>query len=156
MTPIRSVYGVDFSGAKLAGNNVWIARAEPTPTGRLRLMELHNVAALAGTAERTPALAHLVGLIRSSRAALWGMDFPFALPVELFDAGTTWRQQLEIVHGWGGDAVGLGRWCVERARSLGREMHIRRTTDTEAKTPFDCYHYRIIWQTTAPSDIDSV
>jgi hypothetical protein len=26
-------------------------------------------------------------------------------------------------------------------------MHVRRTTDTEAKTPFDCYHYRIIYQT---------
>jgi len=26
-------------------------------------------------------------------------------------------------------------------------MHIRRLTDTEAKTPFDCYHYRIIYQT---------
>jgi hypothetical protein len=26
-------------------------------------------------------------------------------------------------------------------------MHIRRTTDTETATPFDCYHYRIIYQT---------
>jgi hypothetical protein len=26
-------------------------------------------------------------------------------------------------------------------------MHIRRDTDTEAKAPFDCYHYRIIYQT---------
>src|SRR5205823_8938470 len=26
-------------------------------------------------------------------------------------------------------------------------MHIRRATDSEVKTPFDCYHYRIIYQT---------
>ena len=26
-------------------------------------------------------------------------------------------------------------------------MHIRRRTDTDAKAPFDCYHYRIIYQT---------
>jgi hypothetical protein len=26
-------------------------------------------------------------------------------------------------------------------------MHIRRQTDGEAKAPFDCYHYRIIYQT---------
>lgn len=149
MRPIASVYGVDFSGAKLAGHNVWVARAEPTggPV-TLRLVELHNLAALAGTAERAPALAHLVGLIRASHAALWGMDFPFGLPVELFDPGTTWRQQLEIVHGWAGDAPGLGHWCLARAKAIGREMHIRRATDTESRTPFDCYHYRIIWQTT--------
>ncbi len=149
MTPIRSVYGVDFSGAKLAGHNVWIARAEPTQGPvPLRLTELHNLAALAGTAERTPALAHLVGLIRASHAALWGMDFPFGLPVELFPPGTSWRELLEIVAGWNGDAPGLGHWCCDRAKAIGREMHIRRATDTESRTPFDCYHYRIIWQTT--------
>jgi hypothetical protein len=143
-----SLFGVDFSGARLAGRNIWIARAEPTggPVP-LRLLELHNLAVLAGTAERTPALAHLVRLIRSSHGALWGLDFPFGLPVELFPPGTTWRRQLEIVAGWNGDAAGLGRWCCSAARALGREMHIRRTTDTEARTPFDCYHYRIIWQT---------
>ena len=148
MTPLRSVYGVDFSGARLAGHNVWIARAEPTGGAvPLRLVELHNLAALAGTAERATALAHLVGMIRSSHAALWGMDFPFGLPVELFDPGTTWRQQLATVAGWSGEAYGLGLWCVDRAKRIGREMHIRRTTDTEARTPFDCYHYRIIYQT---------
>ncbi len=31
--------------------------------------------------------------------------------------------------------------------ALGGPMHIRRLTDHEAKTPFDCYHYRIIYQT---------
>ena len=146
--PFASIFGVDFSGARLAGRNIWIARAEPTggPVP-LRLVELHNLAAVAGTPDRTPALAHLVQLVRGSHGALWGMDFPFGLPVELFDAGTTWRQQLSAVACWEGDAAAFGRWCVARARSLGREMHIRRTTDTEARTPFDCYHYRIIYQT---------
>ena len=148
MTPIKSVFGVDFSGARLAGHSIWIARAEPTggPVP-LRLMELHNLAVLAGTAERAQALAHLVRLIRGSRAALWGMDFPFGLPVELFEAGTTWRDQLATVAKWDGEAYALGLWCVAQAKRLGREMHIRRTTDTDARTPFDCYHYRIIYQT---------
>ena len=148
MTPLASVYGVDFSGAKLAGHNVWIARAEPTGGAvPLRLVELHNLAAVAGTAERAPALAHLVGMIRSSHAALWGMDFPFGLPVELFPPGTTWRGQLSAIADWPGDAYSFGLDCVAKARQLGREMHIRRTTDTDARTPFDCYHYRIIYQT---------
>ncbi len=150
MTDFRftSIYGVDFSGAKLAGNNVWIAQAEPTggPVP-LRLTELHNLAAVAGTADRAPALAHLVGMIRGSTAALWGMDFPFALPVELYPAGTTWPQQLAAVRSWDGNAYSFGLGCVAAAKRLGREMHIRRRTDTESKTPFDCYHYRIIYQT---------
>ncbi len=143
-----SIYGVDFSGARLAGQNVWIARAEPTggPVP-LRLLELHNLAVVAGTAERAPALAHLVSMVRSSHDALWGMDFPFGLPVELFDPGTTWQQQLADVASWGGGANAFGLRCVDQARRLGRKMHIRRTTDTEARTPFDCYHYRIIYQT---------
>src|SRR5205085_2496564 len=37
--------------------------------------------------------------------------------------------------------------CLRRATLLGGPMHIRRLTDHEAKAPFDCYHYRIIYQT---------
>jgi hypothetical protein len=145
---IHSIFGVDFSGAKLAGQNIWIARAErvagPVP---LRLMELHNLQVLAGTAEREPALGHLVGMIRTSTAALWGIDFPFGLPVEIFPAGATWLDQLKFVADWEGGAYDFGLWCVDRAKKLGGPIHIRRATDTEARTPFDCYHYRIIYQT---------
>src|SRR3954451_16332920 len=102
MFPLKfeSVYGVDFSGAKLAGRNVWVARAVPAhrtrvpfnghPPSRpvLRLVDLHRLEALAGTADRTPALAHLVGLIGESTAALWAMDFPFGLPIEVMSPRT--------------------------------------------------------------------
>jgi hypothetical protein len=36
---------------------------------------------------------------------------------------------------------------LAEAKKLGGANHIRRQTDNEAKTPFDCYHYRIICQT---------
>ena len=142
-----SFIGVDFSGAKEAGRNIWVARA--TRSGRrLRLTELNSLAALAGTAERAPALAHLVSLIRGSADALWAMDFPFAMPLEVIDPpDRSWRAQLDWVHNWGEDAYGLGLECVRRARTLGDRMHLRRRTDAEAKAPFDCYHYRIIYQT---------
>ena len=141
-----SFFGVDFSGAKEAGRNVWVARA--TRSGRrLRLRELNSLERLAGTAARGPALAHLVHLIRTSTDALWAMDFPFGLPIEVLDGRHAWADQLHWVHDWGDDAYGLGLECIRRARQLGDRMHLRRRTDTEAKAPFDCYHYRIIYQT---------
>jgi hypothetical protein len=143
----ESIYGVDFSGAKEAGRNIWIARAELTRRGRLRLVDLANLEALAGTAERAPALQFLVEMIARSRAALWGIDFPFGMPTELYAAGSTWPRQLDHVNRWKRDAYAYGLWCVGRAKRIGREMHIRRATDTVAKSPFDGYHYRIIYQT---------
>jgi len=142
----ESVYGVDFSGAKLAGRNIWIAKAEPRARGKLRLIELVSLEELCGTAERAPALHHLVRLISDSDASLWGMDFPFGLPVEVVHEGPRWRCQFELIHRWSHDPYALGLECLKRAKAIGREMHIRRLTDSETKAPFDCYHYRIIYQ----------
>jgi hypothetical protein len=144
--PFCSVYGVDFSGAALAGKFIWLAHCQPHPRG-LRLIGLHNLEALVGTAQRDAALAHLVKLIRESEAALWAMDFPFGLPIEVMNNGARWRDQLNVVGRWRRGAYAFGERCLARARRLGGASHIRRTTDTEAKTPFDCYHYRIIYQT---------
>ena len=144
----RAVYGVDFSGAKLAGRAIWVAHAERRGRlGRLRLVALNSLEQLCGTADREPALAALVEMIAASREAVWGMDFPFGLPIEVMDDGCDWPAQLRLVTDWERGAYELGLWCVDRAKMLGGRMHIRRTTDTEAKTPFDCYHYRIIYQT---------
>ena len=140
------IYGVDFSGAKLAGENIWIACLRPARS-KFELIELSQLRRLCGTPDREPALAHLVKLVASSKKALWGMDFPFGLPIEIFDSGTRWSDQLRWVSGCKDGAYALGEECVRRASALGGSMHIRRTTDTEARTPFDCYHYRIIYQT---------
>ena len=160
----ESIYGVDFSGAKLAGQNTWVARAEPTNppfsggrNGRaqtsprrtvpLRLVALSRLADLCGCADRAAALAHLVRLIRASENSLWAMDFPFGLPLEVLPKRTRWPGQLDFLRDWGDDAYAVGVECCGRARKLGGPMHIRRLTDSEAKAPFDCYHYRIIYQT---------
>jgi hypothetical protein len=142
-------YGVDFSGAKQAGRNTWVARLEPFRKGsrRFRLTALASLENLCGTAERPAALAWLVQHIAASEDALWALDFPFGLPVEVIDAPCRWPAQLDLLHAWGEDAYGLGLECVRRAQARGGPMHIRRLTDTEAKAPFDCYHYRIIYQT---------
>jgi hypothetical protein len=74
------------------------------------------------------------------------MDFPFGFPIEILGPRTRWRDQLQWLDDWKDGAYDLGLSCLERAKLLGGPMHIRRTTDVEAKTPFDCYHYRIIYQ----------
>jgi hypothetical protein len=142
-----TIYGVDFSGAKEAGRNTWVARVEPSRRPAYRLAELACLEHLSGTAERGPALAHLVGLIAASEGALWALDFPFGLPIEVIDPGAPWPRQFDFLSAWGEDAYAAGLACVRRAQALGGPMHIRRLTDSEAKTPFDCYHYRIIYQT---------
>lgn len=146
-----TIYGVDFSGARLAGRNTWVALIERN--GRRRghtpysLTTLARLEDLCGTAERALALAHLVGLIAESEGALWALDFPFGLPVEVMGDGARWSCQFDFLREWGEDDYGVGLECVRRAEALGRERHIRRLTDIEEKAPFDPYHYRIIYQT---------
>jgi hypothetical protein len=143
----EAVYGVDFSGAKLAGRNTWIARIEPRRRGRAVLVALDRLEDLCGTAERAAALKHLVGMVAASEGALWGFDVPFGLPLELFPDGAAWEAQFEFVREWGDEAYACGLECIRRALLVGDRMHLRRTTDTEAKAPFDGYHYRMIYQT---------
>ncbi|HJQ70609.1 MAG TPA: DUF429 domain-containing protein [Blastocatellia bacterium] len=145
-----TVYGVDFSGARLAGRNTWVAKLDRSARGRraaYSLTALSRLEELCGTAERRDALAHLVSLVRESDGALWALDFPFGLPVEVMGERARWRDQLRFIRAWGDDDYGVGLECLRRARELGGPNHIRRLTDIEAKAPFDPYHYRIIYQT---------
>src|SRR6266699_2204526 len=132
-----AIYGVDFSGARLAGQNIWVARVEPClrKSGNVsyRLTDLSCLAKLCGTAERGPALAHLVDLVAASEDALWALDFPFGLPVEVMGAGTRWADQLAFLDGWAHDPYGAGLECLRRAKALGGPNHIRRLTDDETK-----------------------
>jgi len=141
-----SILGVDFSGGKLAGRNIWLAFAVPSDK-RLRLVSLNCLENLCGSAEREPALKYLVDHIRSADGLLAAIDFPFGLPVEVMPDCAEWPMQLQALSSWTDGANALGLECVRRAQLLGDKMHIRRTTDTDSRTPFDCYHYRIIYQT---------
>ena len=147
LSRFQTIYGVDFSGAKLAGRNTWIARALVSGGARLALADVRSLEAMSGEAERAPALAWLVGAIAESEAALWAIDFPFAMPVEVMAPKATWRGQLDDMGNWRKDAYAMGLRCVSRSKRHNGSLHIRRLTDTEQRTPFDCYHYRIIYQT---------
>ena len=146
-----TVYGVDFSGARLAGRHAWLARLDRAEAGSApyRLARLLSLESLCGSAERTPALDGLVREIAASHDALWALGFPFGLPVEVVD-GTEeggWAAQLALLRAWGEDAYGAGVGCLKKAQALGHPGHIRRLTDTETRAPWDTYSYRIIYQT---------
>jgi Protein of unknown function (DUF429) len=144
---IATIYGVDFSGAAQAGRTTWIAQLVPCENNsRLAVVDLHRLARRCGSSERDAALAALREHIQSSHRALWAMDFPFGLPVELFPASTAWPEQLTQLTAWRRGAYAYGLECVRRAKRLRGAMHVRRVTDFEARTPFDCYHYRIVYQ----------
>lgn len=150
--PFSTVYGVDFSGARLAGRNTWIARLDPLPPAPgqppYRLTKLAALETLCGTAERTDALAAFARLIAQSQNSLWALGFPFALPMEVIQgAAADWHSQFDFLRAWGEDAYGAGVECLNRAKALGGPGHIRRQTDLDYKAPWDTYSYRIIYQT---------
>lgn len=140
------MYGVDFSGAKLAGRTTWVSRLEPA-RGTWRLIDLGSLEAHSTHLERDGALAWLAEAIASSDDALWAMDFPFALPIEVVKRRSGWRDQLDAVRRWRRGAYALGVRCCEVAHKKAGRLHIRRLTDVNERTPLDCYHYRIIYQT---------
>lgn len=82
MDPER-VYGVDFSGAKEAGEKVWIAEIDCTED-EPELARCNSATNCFGTKNRDPTLReltkHLAGL---SPNAVAGLDFPFALPRQI-------------------------------------------------------------------------
>ncbi|MGL4555063.1 MAG: DUF429 domain-containing protein [Gemmataceae bacterium] len=141
-----TIYGVDFSGAKLAGRNLWLATLRRDDAG-WHLAALNPLEKLAGTAERGPVLEHLVGLVRASDRALWAMDFSFGFPVEVIDEGTRWEDQFTLLNAFGDDAYGVGLECLRRAVERGGPTHVRRLTELEERAPLDSYHYRLIYQT---------
>ncbi|MCO8120540.1 DUF429 domain-containing protein [Stieleria sp. TO1_6] len=149
---LRRVIGVDFSGAALSGKTAWAA--EMTSTAPLRigdaapqfqLVSLKPLGKLAAGDERQRVNEYLVDRIVNARQTFWGCDFPFGLPIELRLGD--WGAQLSRVGKFAGQAAEFGRWLVERTEKRVGRKHVRRSTDSETKTPFDCYHYRIIYQT---------
>jgi hypothetical protein len=91
-------------------------------------------------------------MVNASESALWGFDCPFGLPLELFPAAATWADQFTFVGEWGEEAYACGLECIRRTKQLAdahhrTALHCRRQTDTEAKAPFDAFHYRMIYQT---------
>lgn len=141
-----TVIGIDFSGAAQSGKTAWLAQCEVLDDQTLKLVSVDPLHRLAGSTGRDVVNAFLVERVLSAKRTLVGADFPFSLPTAL--GLGDWQSQLEHVAEFDGDAKQYGRMLVSRTeRITGGQKHLRRQTDQQSRTPFDCYHYRIIYQT---------
>src|SRR5512136_3120761 len=87
----RAIYGIDFSGAKDAGNKIWIAKCVPVGESLL-IKECFRARDLPNSGKRVETcLPALVELIKSNQNAVFGFDFPFGLPAPLVKE-MTWEQ----------------------------------------------------------------
>ena len=132
----RPITGIDFSGAALAGQKIWVARAHFA--GReLVFDELTRASDLPwGAPEREAALKALCAWIATLEAPLCGFDFPFSLAASEIDRAT-WRDWATELPDRFEDADAF------RAAYQGE----RRATDKAAKTPFAPLNLRLYRQT---------
>lgn len=137
------IYGVDFSGAREAGEATWLAEA--TTDDGLHVERCRSLADLAGSADRTPALETLVDRLQDADAA--GLDFSFGLPAAVHDC-ESWP---EFVRWFPGEFAGpetMRTRCRERAEydTDGERSFLPRVTDEPlgASSP---YHWLVGHQT---------
>jgi hypothetical protein len=142
MTARSRVLGIDFSGARDAGNKIWIAEAIVTSHG-IEIESCKRARDLPGGAvDRESALRALVEHIAGKSDALAGFDFPFSLPATLISE-SSWEN---FVLAFAGRYPTPGSFRDDCAtRTGGREL--KRRTDIEARVPFSAYNLRLYRQT---------
>jgi hypothetical protein len=152
--PSRFV-GVDFSGAKQAGRNIWLTEgiAWINATGR-RVLEICRAESAAelpgGGTERDRALralrTHIVNaqekISTTHVTTAYGMDFPFTLPRVLL-GDRSWEEFAMSFTERFPNPEQFRDWC--RRRDGGSER--KRTTEKKAAVPFAAYNLRIYRQT---------
>jgi hypothetical protein len=136
------VHGVDFSGAADAGRRIWVASGE-VEGASLRIDACRPAEALPGGGRgRVAALGALRALVAEEPEGVFGLDFPFTLPLSL-TVEETWEAFALAFGERYADAMTFRRACWEAAG--GRELW--RQTDRETKTPFTATNLRICRQT---------
>ena len=130
------ILGVDFSGAILAGEKIWVSRAQ-FDGEKLIFDFLGRAADLPdGTSERDGALSALRNWISSHRNATCGLDFPFSIAKNAIAEKNyaTWLTNF------------AARFPDAEALRDGAS-HGKRATDFAAKTPFSPLNLRLYRQT---------
>lgn len=138
------VAGVDFSGARNAGNNIWVAAGTVTPDG-VRIDRVDRAADLpGGGVEFEPAIDALVSHVADLHEYLIGFDFPFSIPAELIEQ-RTWTSFIRAFASRYDTPAQFRDTC----RSLTDGKELKRKTDTEARVPWCAYNLRLYRQTWA-------
>jgi len=138
----RFIYGIDFSGAKDAGNKIWIAKG--TPDGeRLLVSECLRASDLVNSRKELDAcLSALLDLIKCNPNAIFGFDFPFGIPAP-FVKEKTWENFVLAFPNRYESPSAFREAC--RKADGGHEL--KRRTDKENHTPFSPYNLRLFKQT---------
>ena len=143
MSPVdRRIYGVDFSGAKQAGRQIWVT-AGGTEGQALRIDDCRRGDTLPGSSrQRGQCLVALRALIAGESHGAFGFDFPFGLPATLVDE-ESWESFVLAFPDLYEGADGFREAC----REAGAGSEFKRVTDRDSQTPFSPYNLRLYRQT---------
>ena len=142
MTAWSRVLGIDFSGAKDAGNKIWIAEAIVNANG-IEIESCMPVRKLPGGAsDRDSALQVLVEYLAEQSGSLAGLDFPFSLPARLIRE-RNWKDFISTFPQCYPSPEFFRINCTAR----GGGYEIKRKTDLQARVPFSAYNLRLYRQT---------
>jgi hypothetical protein len=144
-TGTRRILGIDFSGARDAGQKIWIAAAQVDPAAPGEPLKISACfpAITLPQSGKTPDLAipALATYITGDPTTIAGCDFPFSLPAELVDAAS-----------WQAFIAGFPRRFPDHEsyrtdnRQRTKMLEIKRQTDRVAGTPFNSYNLRLYRQ----------
>ena len=146
MTPAasghREIFGVDFSGAKAACNKIWVSYAE-VAGARLCILDCYPLSELSSSKmSREDCLLALLDLILSSKHSIFGMDFPFGIPVQLMQ-GLSWNELIRDFPKLYANEYEFRDISLK----LSGNVELKRLTDKEVKAPFCVYNLRLYRQT---------
>ena len=142
MTAAPRVLGVDFSGARNAGNKIWIAEAIMTSHG-IDIVSCQPARDLPGGAtHRGRALAALVKHLAEQTDAIAGFDFPFSLPATLIYE-KSWEEFVAAF----AQRYPTPEIFRDDCKNRGEGRELKRRTDIDARVPFAAYNLRLYRQT---------
>jgi hypothetical protein len=146
---MRRIYGIDFSGAKDAGNKIWISSGDISKN-ILRIDMCYPASSLRDLGpERDQCLTVLKKFISKQTNAVFGMDFPFGLPARLVEDSDwesficSFAKKFRTIECFECAIKGFKEVCY---KECGRK-EIKRRTDEQAGTPHCAYNLRLYRQT---------
>ncbi len=139
---VKTIYGIDFSGAVDAGKKIWIAKGVILRRN-LHIIECYSANELPGSSnDRDQCLKSVCKFIRDAGPSVFGMDFAFGLPARLVK-DKSWKGFAERFATKYTTHDDFRMKC--RACENGTEL--KRVTDIDTKTPFSPYNLRMYRQT---------
>lgn len=130
MTDVQAIYGIDFSGAKDAGNKIWIAKGVPRD-GKLLVSECLKARDLPNSGRQVEdCLPSLVDVIKSNRNSAFGISKEFDEAVLKIKECLDWKDEEKALNylgeGWiGEEAVALALYCFLKYLDDHEKMVIR-------------------------------